>query len=132
MQNDEQAIRDLVDAWMKATVTGDLQKLLTLMDEDVLFLIAGQPPMRGKAAFASTFQAGLQRYRIDPTSQIEEIQISEGLAYCWNHLSITVTPLQGGTPQRRTGYTLTILRKNPDGKWVVFRDANLLSAESTG
>ena len=30
---------------------------------------------------------------------------------------------------RRSGYTLTILRKNSAGSWVVTRDANMLTAE---
>ncbi|BBA36300.1 uncharacterized protein sS8_4370 [Methylocaldum marinum] len=34
----------------------------------------------------------------------------------------------GGSPMRRTGDTLTILRKTNDGMWTVFRDANLLAA----
>jgi ketosteroid isomerase-like protein len=50
-------------------------------------------------------------------------------AYCWNHLSVTVTPLEAGLPQRRTGYTLTILQKKPDGGWVIARDANMLTPE---
>ncbi len=32
------------------------------------------------------------------------------------------------TAMVRSGYTLTILRKEPDGRWVIFRDANLLAA----
>jgi ketosteroid isomerase-like protein len=28
---------------------------------------------------------------------------------------------------RRSGYTLTILRKGEDGRWRLFRDANLVS-----
>ena len=28
---------------------------------------------------------------------------------------------------KRAGYTLTILRKEPDGRWVLARDANLLA-----
>ena len=27
----------------------------------------------------------------------------------------------------RSGYTLTILRKEPDGRWLLVRDANLLA-----
>jgi ketosteroid isomerase-like protein len=33
----------------------------------------------------------------------------------------------GGKPVRRAGYTLTILRKEPDGRWRLARDANLLA-----
>jgi ketosteroid isomerase-like protein len=40
-----------------------------------------------------------------------------------------MTPLQGGSPTRRSGYTLTIFRKQADGAWVLARDANMLTAE---
>jgi ketosteroid isomerase-like protein len=33
----------------------------------------------------------------------------------------------GGEPVRRAGYALTILPKDPDGKWLLARDANLLA-----
>ncbi len=32
---------------------------------------------------------------------------------------------------RRTGHTLSVLRKQSDGAWVIFRDANML-APATG
>ena len=31
----------------------------------------------------------------------------------------------------RSGYTLTILRKNEQGKWQIARDANMLSVEQS-
>ena len=101
------------------------------MAEDVVFLIAGQPPMRGRVAFAAAFQAGLGKVRLEPISTIQEIQVTGDLAYCWNHLQVAVMPLQGGSPMRRSGYTLTIFRKEPDGRWVVFRDANMLAPEAS-
>jgi ketosteroid isomerase-like protein len=33
------------------------------------------------------------------------------------------------TPMRRSGYALTILRKEPDGRWRLARDSNLLTEE---
>jgi hypothetical protein len=30
-----------------------------------------------------------------------------------------------------SGFTLTILRKKRDGSWVLFRDANMLTAETS-
>jgi ketosteroid isomerase-like protein len=49
-------------------------------------------------------------------------------AYLRNHVSVTVTP-PGGEPIRRAGYTLTILRKTPSGKWLLARDANLMTKQ---
>ena len=129
MQTDQKAIQDLLWAWHEATTNGDLPRLLELMAEDVVFLVAGQPPMRGKEAFASAFRMGLEHYRINYTWELQEIHVAEPLAYCWCHLTVTVTPLKGLPPMRRSGYTLTILRKNPDGLWLVSRDANMLTTE---
>jgi uncharacterized protein (TIGR02246 family) len=129
MADDKQAIRDLIDTWIRATAAGDLAKILSLMAEDVVFLVAGHPPMRGKDAFAAAFP-NPDQIRIEATSDIQEIEVAGDLAYCWNHLTVTVTPLQGGSPMRRSGYTLTIFRKKEDGNWILSRDANLLAEAS--
>jgi uncharacterized protein (TIGR02246 family) len=129
MQNDEQSIRELVAEWQKAAAAGDLPKLLNLMAEDVVFYVVGQPPMCGREAFAAAFQAAVQQVRIESTPTIEEIQVAGNFAHLANYFSVTMTPLQGGSIMRRSGYTLTILRKEPDGRWVLYRDANMLKPE---
>lgn len=122
MSGDEQAIRDLVADWMAATINGDLNRLLSLMAEDVVFLTPGQPPMRGRDAFAAGFHAATERARIEPKSDIQEIEVEGDLAYCWNHLSVTMTPIAGGPAKTRSGHVLSGLRK-VSGNWVIARDA---------
>jgi uncharacterized protein (TIGR02246 family) len=128
IQPDDKAIRNLIDRWMRATTAGDLDQILALMADDVVFLIPGRPPMRGKQAFAHGFQIALQHVRIESRCEIQEIKFSGAWAYCWNHLWVTVTPLEG-LPQRREGYTLSIFEKNSDGNWLLVRDANMLTLE---
>src|SRR5262245_47399965 len=52
MEKDEQEIRELVETWMAATKAGDVEAVLGLMTDDVVFLVPGQPPM-GRAEFAA-------------------------------------------------------------------------------
>jgi uncharacterized protein (TIGR02246 family) len=125
MQNDEQAIRELVVTWLSASKAGDTEKVLSLMAEDVVFLTPGQPPMRGKSAFASA-QAELQQLDIEATSEIQEIKVLGEWAYVWTHLSTVVTPKEGGATVERAGNTLSILQKQA-GAWVIVRDANMLA-----
>ena len=77
MQNDEQEIRELVKNWMAATKNGDIETVLDLMTEDVVFLVAGRPPMIGKSAFAAAAQAqsGQGPVQFDGTNEIEEIKV---------------------------------------------------------
>jgi ketosteroid isomerase-like protein len=44
MSSDDQEIRNLVATWMAATKAGDIEKVLSLMAEDVVFLLPRQPP----------------------------------------------------------------------------------------
>jgi uncharacterized protein (TIGR02246 family) len=125
--SDKQAIRDLMETWLQASVAGDLPTILTLMSDDAVFLVPGQPPMQGKYAFAEAFQAMISAVRIEALSDIQQIQVDGDLAWCWNHVTLTITPRNGGQPSRRTGYTLSVLRREPGGNWVVIHDTNLLT-----
>ena len=51
MNTEEQAIRDLVASWHRATAAGDVDTVLGLMADDVVFLVPGQPPMKGRSSF---------------------------------------------------------------------------------
>jgi uncharacterized protein (TIGR02246 family) len=127
MQNDEQAIRDLVAEWLRASKAGETEEVLSLMTDDVLFLVCGHPPM-DKAAFAAS-QASLQQVDLETTSEIQEIKVMGEWAYMRTHLSLVITPKSGGAAKKRAGNTLSILRKQ-DGKWLMVRDANMLAEVS--
>jgi uncharacterized protein (TIGR02246 family) len=124
MPDDERAIRDLVATWMQASQAGDVQTVLSLMADDVVFMLPGREPF-GKEAFAAASQ-GMKDMRMDGTSDIRELKVLGDWAYLRNYLEMTMTP-PGGKPLKRAGYTLTILRKQPDGRWLLARDANLLT-----
>jgi uncharacterized protein (TIGR02246 family) len=126
MSSDEQQIRELVATWMSATRAGDIATVLSLMTDDVVFLVAGQQPF-GKEQFAAAMKPapGTPIPKIDGHSEIQEILISGDHASMWAKLKVTVTP-PGGTPIERAGHTLSVLRKTA-GRWQLARDANLLS-----
>jgi uncharacterized protein (TIGR02246 family) len=127
MSKDEQEIRELIDEWLSATAKGDLPRVLELMDEDAVFLVSGQPPMRGREAFANSFRSAAAQFRIEGVSDIQEIRVLGEWAYCWNYLTLTLTPVKVGPPNRRSGNVLSIFRKQSDGAWVLVRDANLVA-----
>lgn len=128
MSVDEKAIRELIDRWMLASARGDLATVLGMMADDVIFMVAGQEPF-GKQAFAAASDA-MRDVHMEGVSNPVEIKVIGDWAYLRNHITVTATPKAGGAPIRRSGYTLTILTKKPDGAWVISRDANLLTAAS--
>ena len=120
MSNDEQAIRELIATWHSATAKGDVSQLLTLMAGDVVFLVAGKPPMRGRDDFAAGFKQATESLHIESSSDIQEIHINGDWAYVWNYLVVAMTPKAGRASQRRTGNVLSVLRKQGNGTWQMF------------
>jgi uncharacterized protein (TIGR02246 family) len=125
MTDDERAIRDLVATWIDATKAGDIETVLRLMAEDVIFMVPGQKPF-GKEAFAAALE-GMKGVSFEGNSDIQEIQVFGDWAYLRSHLEVKVTQPSGAAPILRSGCTLSILRKTPAGQWVMARDANMLA-----
>jgi uncharacterized protein (TIGR02246 family) len=127
MTDDEKAIRSLVETWFSASKAGDIATVLSLMTDDVIFMVPGQEPF-GKKEFAAASEA-MSGMKIDGGYEIQEIAVIGEWAYMRNHISMSMTPPGQDAPVRRSGYTLTVLRKEADGQWRLARDANLLAAE---
>ena len=120
---DQQAIRKVIDDWMKASKNRDTATVLSLMADDVIFMVPGQEPF-GKEQFERISEAQ-KDMNVEGNAEIVELEIIGEYAYLRSFLSISITA-SGKPPSHKSGYTLTILKKGTDGKWRLFRDANLL------
>ena len=122
--SDETAIRQVIETWLAATRRADLSTILTLMTDDVVFMVPGQKPF-GKDGFIASFKS-LANAQVEATSDIVELKLLGDWAYIRNHLDLKIASPDGGEAHR-AGYTLTLLRKETDGQWRLARDANLLA-----
>lgn len=127
MTPDEQSIRNLIALWHSATAAGNVDIVLNLLSEDAVFLSTGQPPMRGRDAFANGLRGLLLQRRIESTFEIHEIVISGDLAYAWTQLHVRIVTRETGDAMVRAGNALSILHREVDGAWRVTRDANMLA-----
>jgi len=124
MTADERAIRELIAAWISASRAGDLDTVLGLMTDDVVFLVPGTEPF-GRAAFAAAAMK-MKGTPFEGTSEVRELQVLGDWAFVRSYLEVAMTP-PGGEAVRRKGWVLSILRKGGDGRWRIARDANLLA-----
>jgi uncharacterized protein (TIGR02246 family) len=125
VSSDERAICEVIASWLQASTAGDTATVLNLMADDVVFLVADRPPF-GKKEFAAA-QSGLENFRLDTHSQVREVRVFGDWAFAWTDLTVTMTPKAGGAAVRRSGNTLSIFQRLADGRWVLARDANLLT-----
>lgn len=122
---DEQAIRALIATWMEASGSGDTATVLSLMTDDAVFMAPGQEPF-GKEAFAAALRS-MDGMRLEGGSDVLELQVLGDWAFVRCHVDVTITRQDGASPIRRSGHTLTLMRKETDGRWRLARDANLLT-----
>ncbi|MFT3785864.1 MAG: SgcJ/EcaC family oxidoreductase [Tepidisphaeraceae bacterium] len=125
MSSDEQSLRHHHTTWMAAVNAGDLATLLGLITDDVVLCNPGGPPI-GREGFAAKFTEAHKQLRIDCVSEIHELVVAGDLAYSLCHDTLAVTPHAGGVTTRLAGDRLTIYHKQPDGRWLLARDAHTL------
>ena len=130
MGPDEGAIREVHSTWIDAVNAGDLDRLLRMMADDVVFLGPGQAPF-GRDGFCAGFSAAHERAQVHCVSELEEVVVVGEVAYTRSRDSLSVIPRAGGKPMRMAGHRITIYRKQPagsDARWLLARDAHTLSA----
>jgi uncharacterized protein (TIGR02246 family) len=127
MESDERTVREVHSIWIDAVNAGDLARLLTLMTDDVVFLNPGREPS-GRDGFSANFSAAHQQVRIRCISELEEVVVVGQVAHTLSRDSLSVTPITGGEEKQFAGHRMTVYRKQPDGRWLLARDAHTLSA----
>ena len=124
----EWQIRELIDSWIAASNARDLPALMGMMTDDIVFMTPGRAPF-GKAEFAADV-GGMKSVAIDARAEVQEIQVFGPRAYGRNHVRVELTS-PGQAPKRMSGYAMSVLQKEADGRWRIARDANLVMPEQT-
>lgn len=123
--SEDRAIREVHRAWMAAVNAGDADTLGRLMTEDARFLTPGQEPV-DRQAFPAGFLAAHQASRIRCVSELQEVTVVGPVAYTLSRDALTVAPWSDGNPVELAGHRITVYRKQPDGRWLLARDAHTL------
>ena len=125
-EDDTRQIRQLVDSWIAASKAHNLPALMGMMTDDVVFMTAGRAPF-GKAEFAADVER-TKGIAIDARAEVQEIEVFGPRAYIRNHVRVVLTS-PGQAPKPVSGYAMSVLRKEADGRWRIARDANLVMPE---
>jgi uncharacterized protein (TIGR02246 family) len=122
-EDDARQIRELVDSWIAASNSGDVSALMDMMTDDVVFMTPGRAPF-GKMEFAADSER-MKGIAIDARAEVQEIEVFGPRAYIRNRVQVELTS-PGQAPKRMSGYAMSVLRKETDGRWRIARDANLV------
>jgi uncharacterized protein (TIGR02246 family) len=126
--SDDEAIRDTIHGWLEATKHGDTKTLADMLDDDMLFVVKGAPPF-GKKEFLAGGQGAPHRF--EAKVEIPEVTVHGDWALTRVNLEIEMAQTPGAEPLRLAGPTMTVWRRTPDGRWTIWRDANMVAPVGT-
>lgn len=121
-QTDVAAINKIWDLYTKGVNTGDLNLWISLWDENGIQLAPDAPAVVGKAAIRTKYAKIFPQVTLKIAITNREVRVAGEWAYSRGTYTLSVTPKAGGETSLTDGKYLTILRKQADGSWKIFRD----------
>ena len=111
------------EAYVTAINSNNLDSILGMLTEDVVFLSAHEPVMVGKAAVRPWVEAYLKAFKTHWEKASLEFVVTGEWAFERYSYKSTDTSRGAGAVVQDTGWGLVIYHHYPDGKWRVARDA---------
>ncbi|MGW8321933.1 MAG: redoxin domain-containing protein [Thermodesulfobacteriota bacterium] len=103
--------------------SNDVDRLLAIMTDDVVFLAPNSAPIVGKAAVRPWIEGYLAAFQTHWDKQVNEFVVGGQWAFERYSYTSTDRPREGGDPVVDTGWGLVIYHHDADGAWRVARDA---------
>jgi uncharacterized protein (TIGR02246 family) len=109
---------DLISAFNK----GDVPAAVALVTEDAVDLPPQRPAVIGREAIRSFLQSDVDRFTMNFSDEIVEVEIDGDLAVIWSNYTVTLTSKDDGEPIENNGKWLKVLKRQPDGSWKFSRN----------
>jgi len=117
-----QDVQDILEAYLEARVAGDAELWLSLWDEEGIQLFPGSRASNMEA-LRETTAARFQAVPVN-SSKISTDDITMAGEYAIAHGHFLIERVVDGEPVIFDGKFLTILKKQSDGRWKIYRDCS--------
>jgi ketosteroid isomerase-like protein len=121
-EKDEAAVRDWVDSYFSARASSDLDEILPLLAEDVIFLPPNRHSIHGVESWKESIKPGLGRYVVTFDVGDVEIDVDSNLACVRLELRERYRLKEGGETTVVDFKGLCILRRGKDDVWKMTRN----------
>jgi uncharacterized protein (TIGR02246 family) len=121
-ETDVEAIKRVLEQSFTAFNAGDIEGILAVNTDDVVWIPPNHPPITGKEALRSWEQDYFDEFAIQVAFSHEEIVVTGDWAFLRYSFAATLTLVAGGESTQDNGHGLTIYQRQPDGSWKYFRN----------
>jgi uncharacterized protein (TIGR02246 family) len=118
----EAAVEEIWRQYSSRLNAGDLDGWMNLWADDGIQMPPNAPPVIGKNQIRAKIQETLDRFTFDITISNAEVRATDGWAFARGTYKATLTPRQNGQVVHIDGKYMTILQRESNGAWKIFRD----------
>jgi uncharacterized protein (TIGR02246 family) len=119
-------IKKLQAAWIDALKAADIDRLMSMVTDDVVAAHPGAKTTRGKQQLADDFRSFFRNFRMDQSATSEEtIAAGEG-AFDRACVNTQIFRVAGGELSQVNSEVIVILRRGTDGSWKIARTMGVL------
>jgi uncharacterized protein (TIGR02246 family) len=122
-EEDMDAVMEAI--WSEYTASigeGDIERWVEVWVEDGIQLPPGEAAVVGKDNILARNSAVFEPFDVSMSITNEEVVAEGNWAYARGVYEATLTPKAGGEDIQVDGKYVTILQKQPDGTWKIYRD----------
>ncbi len=119
---DERALNALVGDFMVAINRSDADAVAALYSSDAIRMPPDAPEVRGREAIRQNLQATFEAADIEVQVHVEETEFSGELASVRGTFALITTPKDGSASAEIQGNWMRLMRREPDGRWLVARE----------
>ncbi len=119
----EAVVNGIWREYESSLLAGDLERWVAQWAEDGVQMPPGEPPRVGKETIQSKVGGFMDQFQYTEFAITnQEIVKADGWAFVRGVYKYTVAPKAGGDSAAGEGKYMTILQKQPDGAWKLYRD----------
>jgi uncharacterized protein (TIGR02246 family) len=122
VETDITAINELWNQYASAVTTGDLDLWISLWADNGIQMAPGAPAVIGKEQIWTKYESIFPQFSSKMTIKNEETRVAGDWAYARGTYTLSMTPKAGGETVFIDGKFLTILKRQVNGSWKIFRD----------
>ncbi len=119
---DERALNALVADFMVAINSSDADAAAALYASDAVRMPPDAPEIRGREAIRQNLEAAFENADIQVQVFVDETEFSGELASVRGTFVLTTVPKDGSASSEMQGNWMRLMRREPDGHWLVARD----------
>ncbi len=122
VEADIAAINEIWNQYSLAINSADFDLWISLWEDDGVQMPPDAPAVFGKEQIRVVNESKFEPFNVNMAIKNDEVLIDGGLAFSRGIYTAALTPKAGGETINLIGKYLTILKKQTDGSWKIYRD----------